>query len=290
MSEKHEYKPLMGEDISEEIQGLENQHPTNTAKVTKRSNRFNLVLIILIALSLSLNILQISLYKVLLSHNARCESGTWRTKYAGLKEGEIDVFWNQKGAYTDPDDDVRDRLWDSLDFDPGVVAVPKLWAVEKGLDEGATFPWDSSKSLYFVNAYHSLHCIKQVYRAFRDYRMGNPPSISNGHVVHCLDQLLADIKCQADDTLRATNVSTPHNSAVYQTHKCRNWDALEKWTQTYPSCYRYGNGTFEDNQPSQLPRFRFCQEGTPELEKARKYFGKGEDWKPIEEKKFSWFD
>lgn len=178
MTEKHEYKPLMGEEISEETQGLENQHPTSTAKDTKRSNRFNIVLIILIVLSLSLNILQISLYKVLLSHNARCESGTYRTKYgmvltslrnmkelylplplAGLKEGEVDVFWNQKGAYTDSDDDVRDRLWDSLDFDPGVVAVPKLWAAEKGLDEGATFPWDSSKSLYFVNAYHSLHCI-----------------------------------------------------------------------------------------------------------------------------------
>ncbi|KAI1807016.1 hypothetical protein F4811DRAFT_550245 [Daldinia bambusicola] len=290
MSEKHEYKPLMGEEIGEDIRGLGVSHPTKEERNSNRLQRLNIILIILVALLLSLNILQISLYKVILSHTIQGGSTTYRTKYAGLKEGEIDVFWNQKGAYTDPDDEVRDRLWDSLDFDPGVVAVPKSWAAEKGLDEAATFPWDSSKSLYFVNAYHSLHCIKQVYRAFRDYRMGNPPSISNGHVVHCLDQLLADIKCQADDTLRATNVSTPHNSAVYQTHTCRNWDALEKWTQTYPSCYRYGNGTFEDNQPSQLPRFRFCEEGTPELEKARRYFGKGKDWKPIEEKKFSWFD
>lgn len=69
------------------------------------------------------------------------------------------VYWNQSGAYTDPDDDVRDHLWDQIDIDSGIVAVPKIWAKEKGLPEGTTFPWDTDKSLYFVNAYHSLHCL-----------------------------------------------------------------------------------------------------------------------------------
>ncbi|KAI1396461.1 hypothetical protein F4819DRAFT_500233 [Hypoxylon fuscum] len=290
MAKIHEYKLLVDEEKIEDIQDLERPHSLKTEKYNSRLYILNLALIVAVILSFSLNILQLSLYKLNLSPTSEDQTGTYRSKYAGLVEGDVRVFWNQSGAYTDPDDDVRDHLWDRLDIDSGIVAVPKSWAKEKGLPEGTTFPWDTNKSLYFVNAYHSLHCLKNVYRAFRDHRLNAPPTVSHAHVVHCLDQLLADTFCQADDTLRATNRSTPHVTASQQFRQCRSFDALYEWTQANPGCYRYGNHTLEDAKPSQIARMRFCPEGSPELEKVRAYFGKGEDWKPAEEKKWSWYD
>ncbi|XXH04034.1 hypothetical protein Hte_010445 [Hypoxylon texense] len=290
MARKQEYKPLMGEEKNDNDRDLKQSPLSNADQYKTRLHIVNLALITTVIVSFSLNILQLSLYKLNISPSPVGETGTHRSKYAGLVEGDVKVFWNQSGAYTNPDDDVRDHLWDRLDIDSGIVAVPKSWAKEKGLPEGTTFPWDTNKSLYFVNAYHSLHCLKNVYRAFRDHRLNAPPTVSYAHVVHCLDQLLADTFCQADDTLRVTNRSTPHVTASQQFRQCRNFDALQEWTLAHPGCYRYGNHTLEDAQPSQLPRMRFCPEGTPELEKVRAYFGKGEDWKPAEEKKWSWFD
>ncbi|KAI1778522.1 hypothetical protein F4818DRAFT_438682 [Hypoxylon cercidicola] len=290
MAREHEYKPLMGEEKNEDIQYVQRPLSLHTDKVNTRSYMLNLVLIVAIVISFSLNILQLGLYKLSVSPTPEDQTGAHRSKYAGLAEGDLNVFWNQSSAYTDPDDDVRDHLWDRLDIDSGLVAVPKSWAKEKGLPEGTTFPWNTDKSLYFVNAFHSMHCIKSVYQAFRDHRLNAPPTVPHMHVVHCLDQLLADTFCQADDTLRATNRSTPHATATQQFRQCRNFDALREWTLANPGCYRYGNRTFEDEQPSQLPRMRYCPEGSPELEKIRHYFGKGEDWKPEEDKKWSWFD
>ncbi|KAI0179382.1 hypothetical protein GGR52DRAFT_570269 [Hypoxylon sp. FL1284] len=291
MARKHEYKPLMGEEEkNESTQDLKLPSSSHPNKDSRISWIFNLILIIVLIISFSLNILQLSLYSRSNSPATEDETGTRPSKYAGLADGDVRTYWNQSGPYTDPDDDARDHLWDRLDIDSGIVAVPKEWAKEKGLPEGTTFPWDTNKSLYFVNAYHSLHCLKNVYRAFRDHRLNEPPTVPYAHVVHCLDQLLADTFCHADDTLRVTNRSTPHNTAVNQFRQCRSWDALQDWTLAHPGCYRYGNHTLEDAQPSQIPRMRFCPEGSPELEKVRAYFGKGQDWKPAEEKKWSWFD
>ncbi|KAI1374521.1 hypothetical protein F4677DRAFT_425305 [Hypoxylon crocopeplum] len=290
MAGKHEYNPLMDEESSEDIQYPEITQYTNVATSNTRLRRFSLALIVITVLSLALNILQLSVYKIPVSPTTGDEIWTYRSKYAGLEEDNIDVYWDQWGPYAGSDDDIRDHLWDSIDIDSGIVAVSKSWASEKGLPEGTTFPWDSDKSIYFVNAYHSMHCLKNVYRAFRDIRLSLPTVVTPGHVYHCLDQLLADNFCQADDTLRVTNRSTPHITAAYQHRQCRDWDALHQWTLDHPGCYRYGNHSTEDKMTSQLPRMRFCPEGSPELEKVRKYFGKGKDWKPTEEKPFSWFD
>ncbi|KAI2602613.1 hypothetical protein GGR54DRAFT_623635 [Hypoxylon sp. NC1633] len=288
MSEKHEYKPLMGE-AGEDIQDLESTQSTTSSSNSTRSYWFNLAFTIICVVSVSLNIVQFNLYKTLVSPTTKDETWISPSTYARL-EGERTVYWEQWGPYSSHDDDARDHLWDSLDIDSGLVAVDKSWAKEKGLPEGTTFPWDSDKALYFVNAYHNQHCLKTLYQAFREIRLDLPRTVEIPHANHCLDQLLADTFCTADDTLRVTNRSTPHTTGAYQYRQCRNWDALRQWTLDHPGCYRYGNKTQEDDQPSQVPRMRYCPEGSPELERVREYFGKGKDWKPAEEKKYSWFD
>ncbi|KAF4629004.1 hypothetical protein G7Y89_g9151 [Cudoniella acicularis] len=104
-----------------------------------------------------------------------------------------------------------------------------------------------------------------------EFQKGQPQSLPHHHKVHCLDKLVFDVKCNADDTLRLLS-----------------WDALQKWTLENAGCYRYGDPNIEDHAKSQIPRYRFCPENSEDLEYVREYFGKGKDWKPYEEKAWSW--
>ena len=51
------------------------------------------------------------------------------------------------------------KLWDELDFDVGVVALPNLWAAEKGIPIAQPFPWDQNKGIYVLNSHHNIHCL-----------------------------------------------------------------------------------------------------------------------------------
>lgn len=52
-----------------------------------------------------------------------------------------------------------DRTWGELRVDDGIIALPKSYAMEKGLQPSDGFPWDSSKDIYLVNGYHGIHCL-----------------------------------------------------------------------------------------------------------------------------------
>lgn len=49
--------------------------------------------------------------------------------------------------------------WDTLSFDVGVVALDKDFIKSKSIPESQPFPWDTTKGIYVINAFHSLHCI-----------------------------------------------------------------------------------------------------------------------------------
>jgi len=72
---------------------------------------------------------------------------------------EIKIKWTDASRLSSKNETVRDHEWDVIDYDNGVVAVSKEWASEKGLPMGASFPWDTSKAIYLVNAHHNLHCL-----------------------------------------------------------------------------------------------------------------------------------
>ena len=90
------------------------------------------------------------------------------------------------------------------------------------------------------------------------------------HVVHCLDALRQDVLCSADDTPRyaVLKKETPTGGGQYR--HCRDWSELEAWAKEQTACWRYVNST--DPNTSQLERFKYCPEGSPYLEKARKIF------------------
>lgn len=54
---------------------------------------------------------------------------------------------------------LSDRLWDGIKTEQGMVALSKTFTDSKGLPRGVTFPWDEQKGVYFLQAYHTLHCL-----------------------------------------------------------------------------------------------------------------------------------
>jgi hypothetical protein len=60
--------------------------------------------------------------------------------------------------YTNHNDTLRDQMWLDIDVDDGMVALDDADTARWGLPEGQRFPWDKSKSIYLLQAHHSLHC------------------------------------------------------------------------------------------------------------------------------------
>ena len=54
---------------------------------------------------------------------------------------------------------LADELWATIRTEQGMVALSKDFTDSKGLPRGVTFPWDETKSVYFLQAYHTLHCL-----------------------------------------------------------------------------------------------------------------------------------
>ena len=88
--------------------------------------------------------------------------------------------------------------------------------------------------------------------------------------------------CRADDTPLYTTRSMVPVNGIGQSRQCRDWGKLESWARTHHSCYRYGDFVVEDKLPSQMGRFKYCPSDSPYLPAVRKYFGKGDDWLPVD--------
>ena len=72
---------------------------------------------------------------------------------------ELSVPWVHMTEYGTDNLTQGSRLWEAIDFNPGIVALDLEWTKEKGLPKSQPFPWDTSKGLYVLNAYHSMHCL-----------------------------------------------------------------------------------------------------------------------------------
>ena len=103
-----------------------------------------------------------------------------------------------------------------------------------------------------------------------ELRDKQPTSISFGHLMHCFDALLQDVKCFADDTPLYTSVDHPGKPGVDQPRQCRDWNRLEAYAKEHTSCWR-------DINPHEgidtLLRYRYCPDGSPYNEQIRAKFG-----------------
>lgn len=81
------------------------------------------------------------------------------------------------------------------------------------------------------------------------------------HTLHCMDSLLEDVHCFADDTPRFTSEAHPGSPGVNQPRMCRDWNRLQKYSLDHTSCWRdlEPNNTHADS----LLRYRYCPPDSP---------------------------
>ena len=60
-------------------------------------------------------------------------------------------------VYTSPD--TSDEAWASINTGVGHVVLDKIEASAKGLPGSLEYPPDKTKAVYYVAAYHGLHCV-----------------------------------------------------------------------------------------------------------------------------------
>ena len=71
----------------------------------------------------------------------------------------VPVAFEESSPYTDPNEALAKELWDRINIDAGMVALPADFAAANGLPLAQRFPWDPSKGIYLLNGHHNLHCI-----------------------------------------------------------------------------------------------------------------------------------
>ncbi|KAF4628165.1 hypothetical protein G7Y89_g9992 [Cudoniella acicularis] len=78
------------------------------------------------------------------------------TPCAGFERDSV-VVLDGHDPYTDANDTFRDQLWLDINVDDGMIALPDEYVEEMGLPISQRFPWDDSKGIYLLQAYHNIH-------------------------------------------------------------------------------------------------------------------------------------
>ncbi|KAL8808483.1 MAG: hypothetical protein Q9182_000034 [Xanthomendoza sp. 2 TL-2023] len=188
------------------------------------------------------------------------------SKYAGLLRN-VPLEWNPYSPYGVGNKNESDRsiMWESLDASPGLVSLDKAWTLQHGLPAAQDFPWDRSRSLYLLNGHHSLHCLRKVRRWVTIAYHNGTQLDGYPHLVHCMDHLLQNILCEADDTPMYTTQTVAKDAGLHQTRMCRSWDQLNKWAEQQTSCYVFINET--QGVSTTFNRYKWCPKGSLYAEK-----------------------
>ena len=76
----------------------------------------------------------------------------------GLKFDTPTVY-RTPSEYWGNNETLSDELWEALDTSPIAVALDDGWVEKHNLPKGTRFPWDHSKGMYFIKAFHQMHCL-----------------------------------------------------------------------------------------------------------------------------------
>jgi len=188
---------------------------------------------------------------------------------AGLQY-DFPTAFHKSTDFSKEDSMESNEHWDSIDISRGVVALDEAFAESKSLPMAQPFPWDTTKGIYLLNGFHSLHCAKSIHSSLIEFQLQKTQSYPFEHILHCLDALRLDTICHADDTPRYTTNTRESISGIGQYRQCKDWSKLESWATKHDACYRYFNESFNDI-PDQRQRYLFCQPGSPYATEVEKY-------------------
>ncbi|KAF2832203.1 hypothetical protein CC86DRAFT_366075 [Ophiobolus disseminans] len=134
----------------------------------------------------------------------------WNTPFSGENKTETNALW--QGLFPDG---------------AGLVHIPRDYAASLQLPHSVPYQGNASERVYFVAAYHNIHCLSVIRAALYHFQEGVPQTVPIQHTLHCLDSLRQDTMCHAEKTLLYTE-----NGKVFgdgQVRECRDWDALNDW-------------------------------------------------------------
>ncbi|KJZ72067.1 hypothetical protein HIM_08522 [Hirsutella minnesotensis 3608] len=164
------------------------------------------------------------------------------------------LAWNVSVPNANQAISLDDPFWDNPDFHDhvGYVALDHEMAKAQGIEPSQNWPWDHSKGIYILQAWHSLHCVVRIFRSpklgsfqledgqkgleyalqnqkltklanedalrisLKAFRDGEGQLWTIDHLAHCLHLLLNDVICKADDMPLFTGRYTVQgNKTVY---------------------------------------------------------------------------
>ncbi|MCJ1434308.1 hypothetical protein MMC27_003675 [Xylographa pallens] len=146
------------------------------------------------------------------------------------------IFWST--PFAGKDKYITNSLWRDLfptTEAAGLVSLPTSWALSQNLPTTVDDQHTPGNGVYFVAAYHQLHCLSVLRAALYHYHEGATQTVEWMHMVHCVDSLRQALMCSADDTLLYTNgngtVGVSQKFGDGQLRVCRDWEALRTWTE-----------------------------------------------------------
>lgn len=150
----------------------------------------------------------------------------WRSDKTVLKP----YYWATK--FSNENKTVTSPLWEDLfPIGDGLVSLSDEWAASHNLPASVKRYKSSDNSIYFVAAYHQLHCLVIIRSVLYYLKEGAELAVPFAHAIHCLDTLRQSTICHADDTILYTKDT--HTYGDGQSRVCREWSALESWTNEH---------------------------------------------------------
>ncbi|SMR44149.1 unnamed protein product [Zymoseptoria tritici ST99CH_3D1] len=96
-----------------------------------------------------------------------------------------------------------------------------------------TTPNGSTVNMFGIAAFHQVHCLKLIFRAYLAYSHGHghvlPEGLTGEHVYHCFDYLRQSLMCAGDTALEGADPASNGTTGTHGlgvTHVCKDWDAL----------------------------------------------------------------
>ena len=77
-------------------------------------------------------------------------------------ERNIPVTFEESNPYTNDNQTLATKLWEAINIDAGMVALPDDLVATHGLLGAQRFPWGRSRGIYLLNGYHNLHCTVNI--------------------------------------------------------------------------------------------------------------------------------
>lgn len=116
------------------------------------------ILVTVLILSLSINTLQLLQSNFLISPPPSAATVPDVSRYAKIAH-TVPSYFYQDAIYTSHNRTIANAVWDEVKIDLGLVALSDAFVEEHNLMPAQRFPWDASKGIYLINAYHNLHCL-----------------------------------------------------------------------------------------------------------------------------------